>query len=192
MEFLWKHTVSSELWAIGSNSTKFPHQVNRSNYGVLCRGIYVHMSKIAGNLEWSLIKAGQVWYLQCKVFDAKLDIWEIRGKLQIWTHLLKKSLMKNFIFCAVLTLRKLRRWLAQKSFCKYSYWSKILMLATTVFNKATIRENSVITFLSFKEEVALTKYRLIKNFCSRHDKTIIVNRWWRNSSVWLNRNINPF
>ena len=50
------------------------------------------------------------------------------------------------------------------------------MLETTVFNKATIRENSVITFLSFKEEAALTKYRLIKNFCSRHDKTIIVNR----------------
>ena len=104
-------------WAIGSDSTKFPHQVIRSNYSVLCRGIYVHMSKIAGNLEWSLIKAGQVWYLQCKVFDVKFDIWEIRGKLQIWSHLLKKSLMKNFIFCAVLTLRKLRRWLAQKSFC---------------------------------------------------------------------------
>ena len=26
---------------------------------------------------------------------------QIRRKLRIWTHLLKKSLMKNFIFCAV-------------------------------------------------------------------------------------------
>ena len=28
--------------------------------------------------------------------------WEqIRRKLRIWSHLLKKSLMKNFIFCVV-------------------------------------------------------------------------------------------
>ena len=26
---------------------------------------------------------------------------QIRKKLRIWSHLLKKSLMKNFIFCAV-------------------------------------------------------------------------------------------
>ena len=29
---------------------------------------------------------------------------QIRKKLRIWSHLLKKSLMENFIFCAVLTL----------------------------------------------------------------------------------------
>ena len=28
-------------------------------------------------------------------------MWQIRKKLQIWSHLLKKSLMENFIFCAV-------------------------------------------------------------------------------------------
>ena len=27
---------------------------------------------------------------------------QIRGKLRTWSHLLKKSLMENFIFCAVL------------------------------------------------------------------------------------------
>ena len=27
---------------------------------------------------------------------------QIRRKLRIWSHLLKKSLMKNFIFCVVL------------------------------------------------------------------------------------------
>ena len=32
-------------------------------------------------------------------FFSKYD--QIRRKLQIWSHLLKKSLMKNFIFCAV-------------------------------------------------------------------------------------------
>ena len=34
-----------------------------------------------------------------KDFLRKCD--QIRRKLQLWSHLLKKSLMKNFIFCAV-------------------------------------------------------------------------------------------
>ena len=34
-----------------------------------------------------------------KYFSSKCD--QIRRKLRIWSHLLKKSLMKNFIFCAV-------------------------------------------------------------------------------------------
>ena len=34
-----------------------------------------------------------------KDFFSKCD--QIRGKLRIWSHLLKKSLVKNFIFCTV-------------------------------------------------------------------------------------------
>ena len=34
-----------------------------------------------------------------KDFFSKWD--QIRRKLRIWSHLLKKSLMKNFMFCAV-------------------------------------------------------------------------------------------
>ena len=34
-----------------------------------------------------------------KDFFSKCD--QIRRKLQIWSHILKKSLMENFIFCAV-------------------------------------------------------------------------------------------
>ena len=34
-----------------------------------------------------------------KDFFSKFD--QIRRKLRIWSHLLKKSLMENFIFCAV-------------------------------------------------------------------------------------------
>ena len=37
-----------------------------------------------------------------KDFFSKCD--QIRWKLQIWSHLLKKSLMENFIFCAVIML----------------------------------------------------------------------------------------
>ena len=35
-----------------------------------------------------------------KNFISKCD--QIRGKLRIWSHLLKKSIMENFIFCAVI------------------------------------------------------------------------------------------
>ena len=34
-----------------------------------------------------------------KNFFSKCD--QIRKKLRVWSYLLKKSLMKNFIFCAV-------------------------------------------------------------------------------------------
>ena len=37
-----------------------------------------------------------------KDFFSKCD--QIRRKLRIWSHLLKKSLLKNFIFCAVRNL----------------------------------------------------------------------------------------
>ena len=37
-----------------------------------------------------------------KDFFSKYD--QIRRKLRIWSHLLKKSLMENFFFCAVIFL----------------------------------------------------------------------------------------
>ena len=37
-----------------------------------------------------------------KDFSSKCD--QIRSFLRIWSHLLEKSQMENFIFCAVLTL----------------------------------------------------------------------------------------
>ena len=54
------------------------------------------------NSIWS-----HLWYSHCtkkmtfstKEFFIKCD--QIRRKLPIWSHLLKKTLMENFIFCAV-------------------------------------------------------------------------------------------
>ena len=37
-----------------------------------------------------------------KDFFSKCD--QIRSFVQFWSHLLKKSLMENFIYCAVMTL----------------------------------------------------------------------------------------
>ena len=46
--------------------------------------------------HWTKIK------LSIKDFFSKCD--QIRSFLQIWSHLLKKSVMENFIFCAVIIL----------------------------------------------------------------------------------------
>ena len=39
------------------------------------------------------------WSFSIKDFSSKCD--QIRSFLQIWSHLLEKSLMENFVFCAV-------------------------------------------------------------------------------------------
>ena len=58
-----------------------------------------------------------------KDFFSKYD--QIRSFLRIWSQLLKKSLMENFIFCAVIANKKkiflfwLSQWLNHK-FCKSS------------------------------------------------------------------------
>ena len=48
-----------------------------------------------------------------KDFFSKCD--QIRSFLRIWSHLLKKSLMENFIFCAVQVLY-------------YNFWTAMLLL----------------------------------------------------------------
>ena len=48
-------------------------------------------------------------------FFGKCD--QIRSFLRIWSHLLKESLLENFIFCAVF-FAKLRALFSQKSFIK--------------------------------------------------------------------------
>ena len=47
-----------------------------------------------------------------KGFSSKFD--QIRGRLQIWSHLLKKSLMENFVFCVVVCA--FRKYLLQNIF----------------------------------------------------------------------------
>ena len=46
------------------------------------------------------IYTAQKMKFSIKDFFSKCD--QIRRKLQIWSHLLKKTLMENFIFCAIL------------------------------------------------------------------------------------------
>ena len=50
--------------------------------------------------------AAQKMKLSIKNLFSKCD--QIRRELRIWSHLLKKSLMENFIFCAVLLTAQLK------------------------------------------------------------------------------------
>ena len=51
--------------------------------------------------QWLLkIYTAQKMKFSIKDFSSKCD--QIPRKLRVWPHLLEKSLMENFIFCAVL------------------------------------------------------------------------------------------
>ena len=50
-------------------------------------------------LNMDIFNTAQKMKFSIKEFFSKCD--QIRRKLRIWSHLLKKSLMENFIFCAV-------------------------------------------------------------------------------------------
>ena len=49
--------------------------------------------------SWALHMTAQKIKFSIKDISSKCD--QIRGKLRIWSPLLKKSLIENFIFCAV-------------------------------------------------------------------------------------------
>ena len=57
---------------------------------------------ISGNKE-SAITAQKINFF-IKGFFSKFD--QIRSFLRIWSHFLKKSLMENFIFCAVWVIHR--------------------------------------------------------------------------------------
>ena len=50
--------------------------------------------------KWLALYTTQKMKFSSKDFSSKCD--QIHRKLRIWSHLLEKSLMENFIFCAVL------------------------------------------------------------------------------------------
>ena len=62
------------------------------------------MMKLFAKIEWAknryLFSTAQKMKLFITDFFSKCD--QIQRKLRIWSHLLKNSAVKNFIFCAVL------------------------------------------------------------------------------------------
>ena len=68
--------------------------------GFCCRKIFCYYScSSSGVLHMEYQDTAQNMKFSIKDFFSKCD--QIRSFLRIWSHLLKKSLMENFIFCAV-------------------------------------------------------------------------------------------
>ena len=62
-------------------------------------------------------------------FFSKSD--QIRRKLRIWSHLLKKSLMENFIFCAVLVIVSLFK---LEKLYRFKYYHTVLKIVLECLN----------------------------------------------------------
>ena len=81
--------------------------------------------------------------ISIKDFFGKCD--QIRRKLRIWSHLLKKFLMKNFIFCAALHLKKQKITLGQHRIQQVDKVDKVFM---KMQHKKELNSNSQL-FLQF-------------------------------------------
>ena len=72
---------------------EFILSVSVINDSLHCRQVLIFVS-----MQYSILTAQKMKF-SIKDFFSKCD--QIRRKLRIWSHLPKKFLMENFIFCAV-------------------------------------------------------------------------------------------
>ena len=122
------------------------------------------------NLIWNLEHStAQKTKFSIKDFFSKYD--QIRSFLRIWRHLLKKSLMENFIFYAVGEIKKTKQW-EQKN----SLWQEKLL---NVLGKVRGNERKL-----FKRQQNL--FHIVKN--SRYEIQSVISlikcqftKVWRNS-----------
>ena len=73
---------------------------------------------------------------------------QIRRKLPIWSHLLKKTLMENFIFCAVSVVMSWKH--LKPSICRERcvYFTTLFAAIDYIYNKEfVIRENLNVIFV---------------------------------------------
>ena len=78
--------------SIASQNTSLAHRLYCKRYGIYKK---IYHKWLAG----SKIRTAHNMKFFIKDFFRKFD--QIHSFLQIWSHLLKKSLMENLIFCAV-------------------------------------------------------------------------------------------
>ena len=84
-------------------------------------------------LDWILITTAQKMEFSIEGFFHKCD--QIRRKQQIWSHLLKKSLTENFIFCTVYASEYLIPWLVSMQIhATFPSYSDIYFSSRTKFS----------------------------------------------------------
>ena len=118
----------------------------------ICVSIKINLSKTS--IYYFNHSLHKKWSFSSRIFFHKCD--QISSFLRIWSHLLKKSLMKNFIFCTVLKFMK-DFW--------YYYGQIILVLRTVLLQKVrgflVQHNNAVSKWLHFKVFLASWNKALI-------------------------------
>ena len=79
--------MARQKWICHENENSFQDEIKNIFHHFFIEGIYA-----AQKMNFFIIKD----------FRSKCD--QIRSFLRIWLHLLNKSLIENFVFCAVLSL----------------------------------------------------------------------------------------
>ena len=108
-------------------------------YALFC--IFASMSTSRSVYVLFMWPTGQKMKFSIKYFFSKCD--QIRRKLWIWSHLLKKSLIENFIFCAVI------------------YFSIIVFIFITINHIVPLKQ----TNFFFKHACQKFRLRLFLSFC---------------------------
>ena len=119
---------------------------------------------------------------------------QIRSIIRIWLHLLKKSLMENFIFCVVFTLNAINQcWQNSRlrENCPYSelFWSRFFRIRTKYGEMWGIQNLSI---LSLKAQKWATEYlgiqTLFTQYRFKYDFFLLLNaflylKWIQNFKV---------
>ena len=94
-----------------------------------------------------------------KDFLSKCD--QIQGKLRIWSNLLKKSLMENFIFCKVLRKEKILHTVTSQLF----YYVVVIARCRVQYGKYFPSLSYFITyFMSLQVSEIIEKYERRRNY----------------------------
>ena len=78
-----------------------------------------------------MLNTEQKMKFSIKDFFSKCD--QIRRKLRIWSHLLKKFLMENFVYCAVFKAGNWETLLHQQNLSAYCFQISIYESLTNLF-----------------------------------------------------------
>ena len=104
-----------------------------------------------------------------KNFFSKCE--QIRWKLRIWSHLLKKSLMENLIFCAVMPI-------LLSIFFNDFYYFILFVLAHNFADENTLsifakRTKNLISILESEHEIAINRFK-VNHMTVNQDKFQVV------------------
>ena len=126
----------------------------------ICSGKQLTGFYVMGNLAFNeTIFTAQKMKFSIKDFSSKCD--QIRKKLQIWSHLLKKSLMENFIFSVVIWRKIWERSLSKSRVCSCSTAMFIKVYKHVKFNKTNYLKStkSYKMSLQFKTKTKLLTFK---------------------------------